>query len=322
MAARHCDRDAGCSRNDPWSHPLSITASPAPARDSDRDIVLRPIRTGDADAAARILYDAFAGIHDHHRFPRDFPVPASAAGLVDAFIAHPAIWGVVAERDGRILGSNFVDERGPVRGAGPITVDPGVQEHGVGRALMEAVLERSAGAAGVRLLQDAFNTRSMALYASLGFAITDPVALMAGRPRAAVPAGHSVRALTRDDLPAATDLSLAVHGYERTAELAGALESGGALAVLEGERLAGYATSLAHFASAHAVADGTEAMAALIAGAAATTGAPVSFLLPTRQQELFRWALAAGLRVVKPMNYMVAGHHREPAGAWIPSVLY
>jgi hypothetical protein len=68
------------------------------------------------------------------------------------------------------------------------------------------------------------------------------------------------------------------------------------------------------------VAESPEAMAALIAAAGA--GAPVSFLLPTRQDELFRWALAAGLRVVKPMNYMVTGHHREPAGAWIPSVLY
>ena len=59
-------------------------------------------------------------------------------------------------------------------------------------------------------------------------------------------------------------------------------------------------------------------MAALIAAA----DAPVSFLLPTRQQDLFRWALAAGLRVVKPMSYMIIGHHQEPAGAWVRSVLY
>jgi len=298
---------------------LSATASPtASAPASDRDVVLRAIRPEDADAAARIVHDAFAGIHDHHRFPRDFPSRESAAGLVDAFIAHPSIWGVVAERDGRVLGSNFLDERGPVRGVGPITVDPATQEAGVGRRLMDAVLERSGGAAGVRLLQDAFNTRSMALYASLGFRITDPVALMAGRPRTAAPAGYAVRALTHHDLPAAADLSLAVHGYERTGELTDALATSGALAVLQGERLAGYATSLAHFAAAHAVAESAEAMAALIAAA----DTPVSFLLPTRQSDLFRWALAAGLRVVKPMNYMVVGQHREPAGAWIPSVLY
>ena len=295
---------------------MSTSISPAPA--AVPAITLRPIGPADASAAGRIVHAAFAGIHDHHRFPRDFPSPEAAAGLVEAFAAHPLIWGVVAERGGRVVGSNFLDERGSVRGVGPITVDPAVQESGVGRQLMEAVIERSAGADGIRLLQDAFNTRSMALYASLGFEITDPVALMAGRPRGTMPAGHVVRPLTEGDLPAAAELSLRVHGYERTAELSDALAAGGANAVEADGRLAGYATSLAHFAGAHAVAATTDAISALILG----HGAATSFLLPTRQPELFRWALTAGLRVVKPMNYMVTGRYREPAGAWIPSVLY
>lgn len=295
---------------------MSTSLSPAPAGVSA--ITLRPIRPTDAPGVSRIVHAAFAGIHDHHRFPRDFPSPAAAAGLVAAFTAHPAIWGVVAERDGRVAGSNFLDERGTVRGVGPITVDPGVQERGTGRRLMEAVLERAEGADGVRLLQDAFNSRSMALYASLGFEITDPVALMAGRPRGEMPGGHAVRPLAEDDLPAAAELSLHVHGYERTSELADALAAGGANAVEADGRLVGYATSLAHFAGAHAVAETPEAMTALLLAPAAN----VSFLLPTRQHGLFRWALAAGLRVVKPMSYMVTGLHREPAGAWIPSVLY
>jgi hypothetical protein len=63
-------------------------------------------------------------------------------------------------------------------------------------------------------------------------------------------------------------------------------------------------------------------MAALIAGALAGSDAAASFLLPTRQAALLRWCLEAGLRVVKPMTYMVIGHHREPRGAWLPSVLY
>lgn len=281
---------------------------------------LRPIGIDDVDAAARIVYEAFGGIHDHHRFARDFPSVEAAAGVVSAFTVHPSIYGVVAERDGRLLGSNFLDERGPIRGVGPITVDPRAQERGVGRRLMEAVLERAEGAAGVRLLQDAFNTRSMALYASLGFRITDPVALVAGTPRGGAPDGYEVRPLTSDYLLAAAELSYTVHGYERSAELADAMARAGAHAVFRGHRLAGYATSLSHFASAHAIAESPAAMTALITGAAA--GGPVSFLLPTRQDELFRWALAAGLRVVKPMNYMVVGHHQEPAGAWIPSVLY
>ena len=40
------------------------------------------------------------------------------------WIPHPSIWGVVAEIGGRIVGSNFLDERDPIRGVGPITVDP------------------------------------------------------------------------------------------------------------------------------------------------------------------------------------------------------
>jgi predicted N-acetyltransferase YhbS len=298
---------------------LSTLAARSHPESAPDDVRLRPAQPGDAAAVGQIVFDAFAGIHDRHRFPRDFPTLEAASGLAHAFIAHPSIHGVVAERDGRILGSNFVDERGSVRGVGPITVDPGVQESGVGRRLMEAVLERSAGAQGVRLLQDAFNTRSMALYASLGFELTDPIALMSGAARAAAPAGYTVRPLTHADLDAAAALSREVHGYERTAELRDALnQPGGALIALRDGRVAGYATSLAAFATSHAVADSTEAMTALIAA----SEAPVSFLLPTRRHELLRWALAAGLRVVKPMNYMVVGHHQEPRGAWIPSVLY
>ena len=76
------------------------------------------------------------------------------------------------------------------------------------------------------------------------------------------------------------------------------------------------------FPAAHAVADSYEAMQALIAGAISDDGPPASFLLPTRQPGLLRWALDAGLRVVKPMNYMVIGRHAQPLGAWIPSVSY
>ena len=48
-------------------------------------------------------------------------------------------------------------------------------------------------------------------------------------------------------------------------------------------------------------------MAALIAGAVTPDGPPASFLLPLHQHDLLRRCLAAGLRIVKPMNYMVDG---------------
>jgi hypothetical protein len=95
---------------------------------------LRPIEINDVGDAGRIAFEAFAGIADHHRFPRDFPNVDSARGLVDAFTRHPSIWGAVADVNGQVVGSNFHDERGPVHGIGPITVVPTVQASGVGRA--------------------------------------------------------------------------------------------------------------------------------------------------------------------------------------------
>ena len=161
--------------------PTALTRDRAAPRRTP-GVRLRAIESGDVEAAARITYEAFAGIHDRHRFPRDFPTLDVARQLVTAFSSHPSIWGVVAESEGRVVGSNFLDERGPVRGVGPITVDPDAQAAGVGRLLMEAVIERGAQGDGIRLLQDSFNTASLALYASLGFRVEEPVALMAGTP--------------------------------------------------------------------------------------------------------------------------------------------
>lgn len=302
-----------------------LALRPAAARAKQPgEVLLRPIRLADAAVAARIVYDAFAGIHDRHRFPRDFPTLEAATTLVESFISHPLIWGVVAERDGRIVGSNFVDERGAVRGVGPITVDPQVQGAGVGRRLMQAAIERGSSGAGIRLLQDAFNTRSLALYASLGFEVDEPVVVMGGTSRATPSGDVLVRPLVHEDLAACERLCLSVHGFERTTELRDALEAPGLrpFVALRSGRLVACATTVTFFPAAYAVAETEKDMAALVAGALAAEDAPASFLLPLRQHELFRSLLESGLRVVKPMTYMAIGRRHAPRGAWIPSVLY
>jgi GNAT superfamily N-acetyltransferase len=303
------------------TEPADTTATEPRRGDGVR---LRAIRPADADAVARIVYEAFGGIHDHHRFARDFPTLDAARGLAAGFIAHPRIWGVVAEIDGRVVGSNFLDERGPVRGVGPITVDPAVQARGVGRRLMEAVIERGSGARGIRLLQDAFNNRSLALYASLGFQIREPIAVMGGRPQSSAGAVVEVRGLRESDLEECETLHRRVHGFERTAELRDAIASPvlEPFVALRDGRVVGYTVGVTFFAAAHGVAETEQDLAELIAGALAATDAPASFLLPTRQGDLFRACLAAGLQVVKPMTYMTLGEYRDAAGAWFPSVLY
>jgi hypothetical protein len=189
---------------------------------------------------------------------------------------------------------------------------------------MQAVLDRGADALGVRLLQDSFNTGSLSLYASLGFDVAEPVALMSGRPRGDAVEGTEVRPLDPGDLAAAEELHVRVHGFECTAELEDALAvpAFSPTVAIRDDRLVAYAATLTFFPAAHAAADTEDDMAALIAGTLAATDQPGSFLLPPRQAELFRWCLAQGLRVVKPMTYMTVGRYETPAGSWIPSLLY
>src|SRR5688572_5698955 len=118
------------------------------------EITLRPIEQRDAEECGRIIYEAFRGISGRHGFRPDFPSVEAATGFACHFIADPAVYGVAAEVGGRLVGSNFITEWDAIRGVGPITVDPQSQARGAGRRLMEAVIERGRGAAGVRLVQD------------------------------------------------------------------------------------------------------------------------------------------------------------------------
>ena len=149
----------------------------------------------DAPVCGRICYDAFTRISTAHAFPPDFPSAEVAAGVLSMMFTHPGFYCVVAEEGGRILGSNCLDERSAIAGVGPITIDPEVQNKGVGRALMEAVLARSAerGCQGTRLLQAAFHNRSLSLYTKLGFDTREPISTMQGPPIKIATSGYRIR---------------------------------------------------------------------------------------------------------------------------------
>ena len=70
----------------------------------------------------------------------------------------------------------------------------------------------------------------------------------------------------------------------------------------------------------HAVGENNEDVKALIGTATAFPGP--GFLLPTRNSDLLRWCLENGLRVVQPLTLMSTGLYNEPAGAFLPSIIY
>jgi predicted N-acetyltransferase YhbS len=284
-------------------------------------VTLRLAEPSDAESCARILFDAFGGIHDHHRFQRDFPVPEAAAQVMGAWIPHPSIWGVVAELDGRVVGSNFLDERDPIRGVGPISVDPECQSAGVGRRLMAAVMERGEGAPGIRLLQDGFNMRSLSLYESLGFDVKEPVAVTTGKPRSDPLTSVEVRRLDEGDLDECAALCKKVHGFERINELRDAIQAFAPLVAVRDGQIVAYVSTATFWPMNHGVAESEDDMRGLLQGAGAAVEQALAFLVPLRSG-LFRWSLQEGLRLVKPMNLMAIGEYQDPEGSWFPSVLY
>jgi GNAT superfamily N-acetyltransferase len=290
------------------------------ARGAELNVSIREARSTDVDEAGRVIYAAFKGIAERHNFPTDFPTLEGAVRSARFSIAHEDCYGVVAERDGRLLGSAYAHQRDPIVGIGPVSVDPDVQAGGVGRAMMRALLDHCAAAPGIRLVQDAFNTVSMPLYASLGFEVREPLVLVTGTPHAAVDASIEVRPMTEADLAACAALCEAVHGFPRSGELRDGLGRFASAAAYRDGRLVAYTSGVA--LRGHGVARSLEEMAALLVGACAFATEPPAFLLPTRQAAFFRWALAAGMRVVKPCTLMTIGAYQEPAGCYFPSILY
>jgi predicted N-acetyltransferase YhbS len=301
-------------------HRASAVSRRPPDRKIAMPLNLRPGTPADGPECGRIMYQAFKAIAEQHNFPPDFPSPGLANDMLSAQLLHRGFYSVVAESDGRIVGSNFLDERSPIRGIGPITVDPQSQDEGIGRRLMQHLLDRAARdkAPGVRLVQAGFHNRSLCLYAKLGFAVREPLSIMHGPPLGLAFPGYAVRAATRADLEACNILCRRSYGFDRAAELVDAVDERTATVVEHLGRISGYATFIGF--GGHAAAETNQDLMALI-GAATSFPGP-GFLLPTRNHELFVWGLNHGLRLVYQMTLMSIGLYAEPGTPYLPSILF
>jgi predicted N-acetyltransferase YhbS len=290
------------------------------ASKTNAEVIVRPSTPDDIPVCGQICYQAFRAINEAHGFPPDFPAPEFANRVIAAMFSSPSFYTVVAEVGGRIVGSNALDERSMIRGVGPITVDPNTQNTRVGRSLMRAVMDRAAAtcAPGVRLVQAAFHNRSLSLYTSLGFDVREPLSCMQGKTRERSIDGCHVRTAQPSDLHQCNELSYRVHGFDRSLDLEQSIQRSVARVVERGDRITGYSSDLAF--SGHSTAETNLDLQALIACVDSFTGPGI--LVPTRNSALFRWCLANGLRVVQPMTLMTAGLYSEPAGAWLPSILF
>jgi predicted N-acetyltransferase YhbS len=298
---------------------------PAPSPDTERrptadpPVSLRPMRSDDAVACGQIGFEAHGAVAAAHNVPSEQPSVEYAVGMIRQLLAQPISQGIVAERDGRIVGSIFLHAFGSVGVIGPLTVHPRA-EGGIGRRLMGEALAaaRGGGLERVRLVQSPAHLRSLALYAKMGFDVQEPLVLMCGELPPGAPGPARVRPATEADVADCTALCRRVHGLEREGELRGAIQQGVATVAEQDGRLVGYTAGLGFLG--HAVAETTDDLKVLIAGAPAILGP--GFFVPTRNGDLLRWLLGAGMRAAWPATLMSLGPYQPPAGAFLPSIAF
>lgn len=283
-------------------------------------VQIRRAEPADADACGRICYEAFATINRVHGFPPEIPAPEIAVGLLGMLFSHRGFHCVVAELNGRTVGSNCLDERSTIGGIGPVTVEPTVQNGRIGRTLMQSVIDRARERAmpGIRLLQSTFHGRSLALYTRLGFETREIMSVMHGPPMHWHVDGCAVRPAAAGDIDGCNRVCTMVHGHDRAGELRDAVAHGTALVVERHGRITGYASEFGY--SGHAVAESNLDLQALIGSADIINGP--GLIVPTRNTDLFRWCLDHNWRVVLPLTLMSTGLYAEPRGAYLPSILY
>jgi ribosomal protein S18 acetylase RimI-like enzyme len=285
-------------------------------------ITVRRIEREDVDACALVAYRAHEAVAAAHTFPQEHPTIEFSIGLIGSKLNDPHAWGILAEQDGRVLGSVFLNAfpSTPVAVIGPLTVDPATQG-GIGRRLMRAAMDEAhrREIRQVRLVQSPSHLRSLALYVKSGFDAREPLVLMSGTPSTSLAnEGGAVRPARADDMPSCNALCTRTHGFARSFELHNALAQGTASVVERAGAITGYATAIG--LRGHAIGEADGDLLALIA--AATTAAGPGFLVPVRNGSLLRRLLEDGYRSLWPALLMTAGPYQEPAGPFLPSIAF
>jgi GNAT superfamily N-acetyltransferase len=297
-------------------------------------VTLTTVLPEQAEAVGVMMYESFRDIAERHNFEPTFRTPEFAQVIVRLLAQSEGYESFLLVEEGQPLACNFGDERDEVVGVGPVAVAVGQQGGGLGRRVMEALLERAeqGGFTSVRLIQSAYNMQSFSLYHKLGFEVKDALASLHGRPPDDETPTDLVREYTPDDLDACDALHRDVLGVGRRHDIEYMANFAPPVVVERDGRVAGYLTRFPgdEVFVTHGVARDEQALRDLIIGTSRAVPGELRLTLPTGQPETLRWAMGngrtatrrGGFRLMELGTYMVRGDYQPPMGAWIPSPFY
>lgn len=278
-------------------------------------ITIRQAFETDIETCAESMYMAFTTIDQKHGFPSYFTDRNHATQATRNLLTHPHIYSIVATENNRVIASAFMNEKRPIRSIGPVSVHPHYQGHGIGRKLMEHLLNRAQDAPNIRLTQDAFNTTSLSLYTSLGFALVESLVWIEGQFKNTPHHNTQIVSLDTSNYDDCITLCNQVLGFYRGPD--DFTEVNG---IFKNNQLTAYATGLS--VDGYTIAQTENDLRTLILGIAAQKLGTLSFLLPTRYTALLLWCIHSGLKIKKPLNLMAKGAYQQPNGFYFPNLLY
>jgi GNAT superfamily N-acetyltransferase len=214
-------------------------------------LTVRPIEQNDAEICGKIGYEAHKAISSAHGYPCEQPSEEFGIGLIKMLLGNPNSWGVLAEREGNVLGSIFLHRfpPSPVAVIGPLTVHPFAEGGGIGRILMNAAITqaRKQNYDQIRLVQSPSHIRSFVLYTKCGFILREPLFLIQGPLKGQNIDRHSAEVrLIRDDkdISVCNELCKLAHGFSREMELRQAKDQGIATVIERAGVITGYSTGI------------------------------------------------------------------------------
>jgi ribosomal protein S18 acetylase RimI-like enzyme len=288
-------------------------------------VTLRPAQERDLERAGDVNFLAFYHSALTHGLPSGVSAPAESRRYLRWLLAFDPLGGVVAEEDGDVVGVAWVHPRGPVATIGPVAVEPRHQGRGIGRQLVERCVEVAGrGVPQVRLVQESYNTRSLALYLRAGFRVVAPLLDLELRgPLAAPPAPLPLRAGVAGDRARLVARDARAFGAPRPQSVDLYLQRGRVLVAERGATLAGFAFGIGFEQAAYvgsASADDGELLLALVGGVAAALAGPrvsLRTVVPAGDRRLVDGLLALGFRVFRACHYMVRGGGTAPPAGYV-----
>ena len=292
-------------------------------------LTLRPLEERDVERAGDVNFVAFYDVAVRHGLPPSVTSPADSRSYVRHLLAFDPLGGTVAEEDGELVGMAWVHPRGPVATVGPVAVEPRAQGRGIGRRLLERCIEAAGPRVPqVRLVHEAYNSSSLALYLRSGFRVVAPLLeleLPSGHtvPLPDAPAGVRLRAAESADRARLIERDARAFGAQRPQSIDLYLQRGRALVAERGSTLAGFAFGIAVRGLGYlgsASADDTDALLALLGALAAELGregAALRTMVPATDRRLVDGLLALGFRVFRACHYMVRGGGTAPPANYV-----